>query len=167
MKKIILLGAGGHASVVLNVLLQNNNIKIVGFTDSNYSENNTYKSYPIIGTDNILEEVFRVNIADHAFITVGSTGDNVLRQELFNKIKSIGFKSLNIIHNKTIISKKEVQLGQGNFISAGVVINPDVEIGNNNIINTGSIIEHGCYIGNHIHIAPGAVLAGNVCVGDL
>lgn len=166
MKKIILLGPGGHASVVLEILKQYSNIEIIGFTDANYKKGQSYKSYPVLGKDNILEDLIKNNKAKYAFISVGSAGDNSLRKNLYEKIVNLGYKSLNIIEKKNIIADN-VNFEKGNLVSPGVKINPDVEIGANNIINTGSIIEHGCIIKNHTHIAPGAILAGDVIIEDL
>ena len=166
MKKIVLLGPGGHASVVLEVLKQYQDIEIVGFTDADNSKDQFYKDFPILGTDEVLEELIKENNATHAFITVGSTGDNSLRKKMFKKVINLGYQSLNIINKNSVIAD-EINLKTGNLISPGVIINPEVTIGENNIINTGAIIEHGSQIGSHTHIAPGSVLAGNVKIGDL
>jgi UDP-perosamine 4-acetyltransferase len=166
MKKTVLLGPGGHASVVLNILKQYQDIKIIGFTDASYSENKSYKTFPVLGTDEILLELKEAEQADYAFITVGSIKDNHLREKLFEKIDEIGYKTFNIIDKSSVIAEN-VNLGKGNLISPGAIINPDVIIADNNIINTGSIIEHETKIGSHIHIAPGAVLAGGVKVSNL
>ena len=166
MKKTVLLGPGGHASVVLEIMKQYDDVSIIGFTNANYSDGQIYKSYPVLGTDKRLEELTNKNKANYAFITVGSNGDNSLRKELFKKVMKLGYKSFNIIDKDSKIAD-DIDLGKGNLISPGVIINPDVKIGNNNIINTGSIIEHGCKIGDHTHIAPSAVIAGNVKIGDL
>lgn len=166
MKKTALLGPGGHASVVLNIIKQYEDIEIIGFTDKKNSSIQMYKSYPVLGRDDILYDLIKNDKANYAFITLGSTGDNSLRKQLFDKIISIGYQSLNIIDKDSLIAES-VELKEGNLVSPGVIINPDVIIGNNNIINTGVIIEHGCTIGSHTHIAPGSVLAGNVQVGNL
>jgi len=166
MKKIVLLGAGGHASVVLNILKQHDDIDIIGFTDLNYPVLKNYKGHRILGTDEKLSEIYKNKQATYAFISLGSTGNNQLRKKLFNIIIDLGYKSINIIDQNSVIAK-DVKLGTANLISSGVNINPDVVIGNNNIINTGTIIEHGCEIGDHVHLAPGSILAGNVKVGNL
>lgn len=166
MKKTVLLGAGGHASVVLTILKQHDDIDIIGFTDLNYPVLKNYKGHKILGTDEKLNEIYKNNQATHAFISLGSTGDNQLRKKLFNIIIDLGYKSLNIIHKNSVIAE-DVKLGTANLISSGVNINTDVIIGNNNIINTGAIIEHGTEIGDHLHLAPGSILAGNVKVGNL
>lgn len=166
MKKLVLLGPGGHASVVLEVLKQYKDIEIIGFTNADNSNDQQYKDFPILGTDEVLEKLIKENKAIHAFITVGSIGDNSLRQKLFEKAISLGYQSLNIIDKSSVIADN-IKLKTGNLISPGVIINPKVTIGKNNIINTGAIIEHGSRIGSHTHVAPGGILAGNVEIGDL
>jgi UDP-perosamine 4-acetyltransferase len=166
LKKLVLLGPGGHASVVLEILKQYKDIKIIGFTDADNSNDQLYKDFPILGTDEVLKELIKENNATHAFITVGSTGDNSLRKKLFKKVINLGYQSLNIIDKSSVIAE-DINLKTGNLISPGVIINPEITIGKNNIINTGVLIEHGSLIGSHTHIAPGSVLAGNVEIGDL
>jgi UDP-perosamine 4-acetyltransferase len=166
MKKTVLLGAGGHASVVLNILKKYDNIDIIGFTDLNYPALKKYKGHKILGTDKKLSDIYKNNQATHAFISLGSTGNNQLRKKLFNIIIDLGYKSINIIDQNSVLAK-DVKLGTANLISSGANINPGVVIGNNNIINTGTIIEHGCKIGDHVHLAPGSILAGDVKVGNL
>jgi len=166
MKNVVLVGAGQHAIVVLNILKQYSNIELIGFTDIDFPKRKTYKSYPILGVDECLLTTEIKNKVEYAFITVGSTGNNNLRKCLFNKVLDFGYKFLNIIDKNSIVAE-DVEIGKGNMISPGVIINSEVIIGKNNIINTGAIIEHGCKIKDHIHIAPGAKLAGNVNVGSL
>lgn len=166
MKKLVLLGPGGHASVVLEVLKQYKNIEIIGFTDADNLNDHIYKDFSILGTDKVLAELIKENKATHAFITVGSTGDNSLRKKLFKKVINLGYQSLNTIDKSSVIAE-DINLKTGNLISPGVTINSEVIIGKNNIINTGAIIEHGSRIGSHTHIAPGSVLGGNVEICDL
>lgn len=166
MKELVLLGPGGHASTVLEVLKQYQDVEIIGFTDADNLNDHLYKDFPILGSDEVLSELLKENKATHAFITVGSTGDNFLRKKLFEKLINLGYQSLNIIDKSSVIAE-DINLKTGNLISPGVIINPEVTIGKNNIINTGAIIEHGSRIGSHTHIAPGSVLAGNVEIRDL
>lgn len=162
-KKVVLLGAGGHCRVIIDIVKNYKNIKIIGCTAVEKVKN---FPVPVLGSDEVLPQILAAGKAEYAFVAVGGTGDNTLRKNLYNRILEIGFKSLNIIHPQSIISET-ASLGMGNVIMAGSIINANVKIGNNNIINTGSIIEHDVKIGSHVHISPGAILAGGVRVGDL
>lgn len=168
-EKVVGIGAGGHAKVLVSIL-QNSKSKryeISGFTDQTPEKRNTkFCGYSILGNDNKLRELYKKGIKN-AFIGVGSVNaqENKKRATLYEMATDIGFKLINIIHQKAIISPSTM-LTEGVSIMAGSLINPGTNIGKNVIVNTGSIIDHDCEIGDHVHIAPGAKLAGGVTVGE-
>lgn len=92
-------------------------------------------------------------------------GDNSIRKKVYHLLEKNNKRILKIVHKNSSISELS-KIGNGTFISSGVMVNALSQIGFNCIINTGAIIEHECTIGNHTHIAPGAVLLGNVKVGN-
>ena len=92
-------------------------------------------------------------------------GDNNLREKVAKLILSNSCMIENVIDPHAVISKS-ASIGNGIFVSKGVLVNAFSTIGNYTILNTGCIIEHECEIGVAAHIAPGAVLAGNVKVGN-
>ncbi len=162
MKKIILVGAGGHALSVIDSIHSNNKYEIIGVTDLDCIGDKLL-SYEIIGNDNILQSIFDSGVK-YAFVTVGSIGNTSLREKLFNMLKGIGFILPPIIDVSSNIGS-DVMLGEGVYIGKKTVVNPNSNIGNMSIINTGAIIEHCCFIGEFTHIAPGAVVCGDVKIG--
>jgi len=96
------------------------------------------------------------------FVAIGS---NALREHLANSATQIGYKLVNAISPKAIVSPS-ASLGVGVAIMAGVVINADTRVEDLAIINTGATVDHDCYIGKAAHIAPQCGLAGHVMVGD-
>lgn len=161
MKKIVLIGGGGHAKVIIDIIRSTNEFEIVGITEKN-SEVKSILNIPILGADSILEELFN-NGVEYAFICIGINQDINLRNMLYRKIKEIGFRIPTLIHRQAIVSPY-VKIGEGTCVMAGAVINPDAEIGNNSIINTDALIEHDCIVGDNVFISPGAILAGNVTI---
>ncbi|MDD5530152.1 MAG: acetyltransferase [bacterium] len=160
MEKIILIGGGGHCKVVIDAILLGEKYKIVGILDVPEKVGEKVLGFPVIGSDNELESYFKKGIK-FCFITLGSIGNPNLRKKILNKAKKIGFNFPNVIHPCSVVSKF-ANIGQGNYIAPGVVINAGVAIGNNCIINTGSIIDHDCKIGDFVHIAPGVMMSGGV-----
>lgn len=71
----------------------------------------------------------------------------------------------NLVHKFSYISKT-VQMGQGNFIGAGVVLAPNVRLGNFNYINRTVSIGHDTNIADFNHIGPGSTVAGNCKIGS-
>ncbi len=158
MEKLIILGTGGHARSVMDILLQNENFDIVGCIGPDAS---AVLGRPVIGNDNDLGQIFSKGIRN-IFIALG---DNHRRNELFEKVTGIGFRPINVISEYAIISPR-VELGLGICVMAGAVINVDTMIGDNCIINTRCSIDHNCSIGRSSHIAPGVTLSGTVRTGE-
>jgi sugar O-acyltransferase (sialic acid O-acetyltransferase NeuD family) len=171
VKKILLLGAGGHCLSVLDSLLSSENY-IVGIIDKNKidmpniqnSKKNLIMDIPILGNDDDLINLYSKGYTD-AFVTVGSIGDVSLRKKLYNMAKRIGFRFPNIIDKSSVVSNYAI-LGEGIYIGKNTVVNASAKIGNCAIINTASIIEHECIIEDFVHIAPGSVLSGKVKVAE-
>ena len=162
MIKLVIIGGGGHAKVVIDILQSYPSLELVGITDQNTERRDQKISgVPIIGDDSILPELIE-NGVSHAFIAIG---DNSLRKKLFEKTAELGFQFANAIHPKAIISSS-VKLGQGIAIMGGVVINAESIIGDNVVIDTSASIDHECQIANHAYVAPGVTLSGNVTVGE-
>lgn len=166
IKDMVLVGAGGHSKVVIEIIKEDYpHFNVIGITDKDSSkEGSKIQNTPIVGTDDILEELYNKGIT-LAFITIGTVGNGWIRSLLYHQLQSIGFMLPNICHSRSIISPTVI-MGDGNAIFAGVILNADVRIGNNCIINTGCIIEHDCIIGHHVHIAPGVKVAGGVIIED-
>lgn len=162
MPKLVVLGGGGHAKVVIDILQSYPSLELIGITDQNTERHGQeILGVPIIGDDSILPELIDSGVS-HAFVAIGG---NSLRKELFEETVELGFRFANAVHPKAIISSS-AKLGQGIAIMGGVTINTDCIINDNVIINTGANIDHECRIAKHVHIAPGATLAGNVTVGE-
>lgn len=163
-KKIVLVGGGGHCKVVIDAIRNSKKFSIYGIVDPNLPKGKVICGVKVIGTDDILQKLFKKGIRD-AFISVGSIGNCEIRKRIHIKLMNLGFQLLVIVHPKAVVANG-VKLGKGTFVAAGVVINPGVRIEENAIINTSSSIDHDCIIGNFVHIAPGATLSGGVKVGD-
>ena len=160
----IVLGAGGHAKVLIDCLLSIDNLNIIGIIEVNKALIGTkILGIPVIGhEDEILKQRnFNIKLVNG----VGSANLPIARREIFNKFKQAGFSFLNVIHRTSYIGGT-VSLGEGIQVMAGSIIQPAVSIGNNTIINTHAVIEHDCQIGDHVHIAPGVVCCGGTVIGS-
>jgi UDP-perosamine 4-acetyltransferase len=162
--KVIGLGAGGHAKVVIEALLSKHEYHLVGLLDPNETlYGQKILNIPVIGSDEQLPALIQQGITK-SFVGVGSVGNADLRRRLFMLGKAHRLEPLTIIHPQAVVSPS-AHLGEGTVVFAGAVINAEARIGENVIINTGAIVEHDCMIGDHAHIATGARLAGAVTVG--
>lgn len=160
MEKIVLVGYGGHARSVADVIEREGKYHIVGYT-----ENTVKKSeYTYLGKDDILQELFNKGV-NKAAICLGYLGKNTVREDLYVKIKRIGYELPAIVDPSAIVSKSAI-IQEGTFIGKNAVINAEAAIGKMCIINTGAVIEHECVIGDYVHVAVGAILCGHVVVKE-
>ena len=159
MKKIFLLGGGGHCKSCIDVIENENKYKIIGIIDKNKNFLLNYKVFPESYINNKLIK------NNFAFVTVGYIKNYKVRVKLFNKLKDLGFKTPTIVSPSAYISKHAV-IGQGTIVMHGAIVNAGAVIGNNCIINTNSLIEHDVVIGDHTHISTEATINGGVLIGD-
>lgn len=159
-KDIILIGGGGHAKVIIDVIRSTNQYNIIGICDRYTGE---LEGIPILGRDEILPKLYDQGIKN-AFICVGALGNPQIRWNLYKYLKDIGY-SLPVLIHRTAYVASSATIEEGTCIMPGVIINPGVQVGKMAIINTASIIEHDCKVGDNTHISPGACLCGNVRVG--
>lgn len=160
--KIVIIGGGGHAKVVISILKKLNNFEIVGFTE--LEEKSNILGIEYLGTDEVLQDLFNKGIKNTA-IGLGQIKSAEIRKKIVNFADEIGFQFPSIISPNSIVNE-EVKIGAGTVVMDGVVINSGSKVGNYSIINTNSSIDHDCLIGNFVHIAPGVTLSGDVKVGN-
>jgi sugar O-acyltransferase (sialic acid O-acetyltransferase NeuD family) len=154
-KKVIVVGSGGHAKVVIDILHEMNCFQIIGITSDSLEKGVVFSGYPVLGDDDYLKEIS----PDQYEIAVGLGGyrNNDLRTIVYQKIKSLGFNFVNAIHPSAIISKT-AKFGEAIIVFPGVTINTDVSIGNNSIVATGSTIDHETKIGNNVLVSAGVTI---------
>ena len=163
MRDIVIVGAGGHARVVLDVIRHSDKFNARGFLDTVDRDRHgtMHDGLPVLGG----EEMFAQLISDGVEYAVVGFGDIPARQQVAERLTLIGFTLATLVHPAAIIANG-VSIGAGTVIFAGAIINPGTYIGNNVIINTAATLDHDCVIQDHAHIGPGAHLAGNVTVGE-
>lgn len=161
-KEIIIVGDGGHAKIVCEIVEMQQSYKIIGVTSNNLG-NKTFLNYPIIGDDETLNEFKGKGI--ELALGIGGFRDNNFRKEKYVELKRKGFTIISAIHPTAIVSKS-AKIGEGCVIFAGVIINPYVQIGKNCIIATGSTIDHESIIGDHVLISAGVTIGGYTHLED-
>lgn len=163
-KRIIIIGGGGHAKVVIDAIKNAGRFAVCGIVDPGLRKGDTVSGVKVLGGDKELTAIYARGVRS-AFIGVGSIGDCGVRKNIRERLKKAGFKSPSVIHPKAIVAS-DVEIGDGTFIAPGVVINPGAVIGENAIINTSSSIDHDCVVGDFVHVAPGVTVSGGVEIGD-
>ncbi len=165
--KVVGIGAGGHAKILIELLAQAGKHDLVGFTDARRERWGTeFMGYPILGGDEMLAELHAKEV-QAAFIGVGAVdgAGTRLRAKLFRQAIDLGFQMPTLIHPKGVVSPSAT-IGEGSVVMAGAVVSADVRVGDNVTIYSGTLIEHDSVIDDHVHMSPGVHLAGGVHIGE-
>jgi len=156
---VLLIGAGGHASVLLDMLIQKK-LNILGYVSSFPATNKTLFSdlHWFKNDDDILQfDKSIIKLANG----IGSLPGNTSRADFYNKYRELGYRFATIVATDSSVSMY-AYLGEGVQVMRGAIIQTGASIGCNSIVNTGSIVDHDCSIGSNNHIAPGVTISGQV-----
>ena len=163
-RPVILLGSGGHAKVVLDLLLDMH-FSVQGITtfDPVVLRAASWRGIPVLGDDEALtyyppEKYVLAN-------GVGSVGIPTLRMQVYQNMKAKGYYFPPLIDSSAIVKGSAI-IGDGAQIHAGAIVQTDSVVGENVVINTRAVVEHECRIGSHSHVATGAILCGQVTLGS-
>jgi UDP-perosamine 4-acetyltransferase len=159
---VIVLGGGGYARVLIDIL-QLRNVMIVGISLPEPTVDELY-GYRVIGND---EDVLRDYSAKQILLVnaVGSVGLSAGRRALYEKYHTRGYRFASVIHPSAVIAS-DCRIGEGVQIMAGAIVQPGCRLGDNVIINTKASIDHDVAVGHHAHVAVGVTVAGGVKIGD-
>lgn len=155
MKKVIIIGASGHAKVIADIVIKGGD-ELVGFLDDNAALPEKIIGYPYLG---IVDKY--LDYSENCYFIIG-IGNNSIRKKIAEKISVNWYTA---IHPSAQIAI-DVQICEGTAIMANVVVNTSASIGKHCIINTGAIVEHDNKLGDYVHISPNATLCGTVSVGN-
>jgi len=151
--RLLVVGAGGHAKVVLDAA------RAAGFEIAG-----------VIGDRDGRSQLLGVPVSESAegievdgFIV--AMGQNRARAEVFARYAAGPLPAVSVIHPTAIIADG-VDIGEGSFVAAGVVVNVGASIGRDVILNTSCVVDHDVVVGDHALIGPTASLCGEGRVGE-
>lgn len=157
---IVIVGAGGHGRVVLDILLRGRAYDVLGFLDSNRAlHGRRMDGRVVLGDMDLLPDLAEKGL-EGAIVAIG---DNGVRREFAERIEMLGVDLVNAIHPSANLARN-VTLGTNIVIAAGSLVCAHCQIGDSVILNTGCIVDHETKIGTAVHVCPGAKLAGRVTI---
>lgn len=182
MQRIVIIGSSGHANVIFDIVLREGKYEIAGLIDRFQSVGTSISGFQVLGRE---EDLPRLKEEHRVTGAVVAIGDNFVRSEVASHVSSLCPKLpfFSTIHPGAAIAR-DVSIGEGTVIMAGVVVGPSCSIGRFGILNTSSSLDHDstmgdfsslgpgvatagrCRIGTHSAIGIGAVLVENVTVGE-
>jgi sugar O-acyltransferase (sialic acid O-acetyltransferase NeuD family) len=163
MEKIVLVGSGQHARVVLYNMREQGEYEVACFLDSDSTKTGTmYEGYEVAGTYDDLITIEQKYHTNKFFIAFGNMK---YRKKVFDYFISQGWEPVNIFHPDAVISP-DAKIGKGVLIECGCLITPNPVIGNNVVVNTGSQVNHDNIVEDNVYIASGVILSGGVTIKE-
>lgn len=157
MSDVLVLGAGGHARVCIEVLTGAGH-RVIGCLGRE-AKALAHLPVPVLGSDDELEDRIRAGQAT-VFLAVG---DNRARLALAERALRAGASLVTAVSPHALCSP-DASLGAGTVLMPGAVVNPGTVIGLVGIVNTNASIDHDCLVGDGVHVAPGVAIAGSVTI---
>ncbi|MFU2158708.1 MAG: acetyltransferase [Caldisericum sp.] len=157
MKKLYIIGAGGHGQVVSDCA------KAGGFEIGGFLDDNKDLWGKVVNGIEVLGGIGLVKKLDGIFVV--AIGDNFARKKVVERL-NLGIKSFaTIIHPSAIIGS-DVDIGYGTMIVGEVVVNTHTKVGNHVIVNTMASLDHHNVVEDYVHVAPGVHTGGSVFIGE-
>lgn len=150
---LFLLGAGGHAKVVLASLLARGHRPRI-FDEDPHRVGGDLLGFPI-------ELLDQASLPPHGHIAIG---DNGARARLWESLAARKISWHTVIDERAAVAPSAV-VEDGVFVAAQAVVGPDARVGFAAIVNHGAVVDHDVRVGACCHIAPNATLGGGVCLG--
>ncbi|MBM4282982.1 MAG: acetyltransferase [Deltaproteobacteria bacterium] len=151
------VGAGGHAKVVLALLHSCGwpvGVVVDGSADRQGST--------LLGHTIEREDALALGADRRVVVAIGN---NAARRRVADRLLAAGHRFATLVHPTAWVAPS-ARLGDGAVVFAGAIVQPDVVVGAHAILNTGCSVDHDCVVGAFSHVAPGARLCGAVQVGD-
>lgn len=157
---MIVLGAGGHAKEVIEILISDCNEAICMYDDINPERDLFLGKYRVLHS---LDELRRTCSGQFTYcVAVGSPSG---RRQLWEKFDAQGGTLVSVIAPSAVVSENDVEIGVGCNIMHQCFIGPSVRIGTGCLLNQGCGVHHDCEVGDFCEIGPGAQLLGHACMG--
>ena len=163
MKSLLLIGCGGHARSLIELIESGEEWQIHGLVGLKHQVGSSVFGYSVIGSDEDLPAI--VEECSAAVLAIGQLVDPAPRERLAAHLGQLGFQFPTLISPHAAVSR-HAQLGPGSTLGHGVIVNAGAVVGSHCILNSRALIEHDVQIGDHCHISTGVLVNGGVTVGS-
>ncbi len=159
MRRLLIVGAGGHGRSVAEAALAAGEFELAGFVDDAAPGLTSVWNFAVLGTAADVRR-YRAH-ADHAIVAVGN---NAVRESLCNSLLAAGFELATIVHPRAMVSPRAV-IGPGSTIMAGAIVGTEARLGCGVIVNCGAVVDHNAQVHDYAHLAVNAAMAGGSELG--
>ena len=159
---MLIVGAGGHAKEVYEVLRLQHPAAEIAFWDEDSSLPDTILSCPLLRTDAEAAEW----LVNHDLRYVLGTGGPRTRRLLAERMGKLGGLPIGCRASSAILGSYGMDIGAGTDVMHRVVVTTHVSVGRGTLLNVGCTLSHEVRVGAFCEVGPGVLLTGGVQVGD-
>jgi UDP-perosamine 4-acetyltransferase len=163
-ESLLVLGSGGHAGVVIDIVDAVGGYEIIGMASDDDDPSRIVAGRPILSDLDGMGR-FRAEGIRHVAIGIGGWTDNEARRTVYEEAVGLGFDPVTLVHPSASVAPGAA-VGRGSVICAGAILATGVKVGENSIVYHGATVDHETVIGDHVLISSGATVGGRVAVGD-
>lgn len=156
---VVVIGAGDHGRVVLDILRAAGR-RVIGVLDDNRAAHGALRlGVPVVGAT---DDAPRLASQQGAEFVVG-IGDNLIRGRILERLRAWGIPLTCAVHPQAAVAP-DVTIEAGVAVMAGAIVNTGARLQFGAVVNTRACVDHDCDLGPLVQVLPGAVLAGGVVV---
>ncbi len=159
MRRLLIVGSGGHGCSVAECALASGGYALVGFLDDAFPAVSRVQGLPVLAATGDVA-AWRP-LADCAIVAIGNNG---ARDALCARLVAAGFELVVVVHPRAIVSPSAV-VGPGSAIMAGAIVGTAAQIGQGAIVNSGAVVDHHAQVGDYGHLGVNASMAGGTVLG--
>jgi sugar O-acyltransferase (sialic acid O-acetyltransferase NeuD family) len=165
---VVMLGAGGYAAVIHEILNTRSDVLLIGCTDKalGISERSIDEGVTlrILGDDDILPQLADQYPGLNAVFALGPDLMDV-RARLIRRLDLEKVPALTAIHKSAVVSPR-AKIDDGTVVRGGAVVSTASQIGRCCLVNLGAGIDHDAHLGTNVYVGQGAQISSHVQVGD-
>ena len=162
MKRIVVVGAGGHGKVVADAVRAGDAFEVAAYVDelATQRDGDLYLGARVIAGNDALGRARELGIG----YAIAAFADCKARLGCCERLLAHGFEIVSVVHPRAFVAG-DVSIGAGTFLAAGAIVGTGTVLGESVIVNTGAVVDHDCVLGDAVHVEQRAVLAARVHVG--
>lgn len=161
---MLILGAGGFAKELYEILFQNGVSDGIAFYDDVNDDvpNFLFDRYPVLKNESEAER-FLQQYGNEFSIGIGNP---MLREKLYLKFTALGGKLVSIISSKANIGSFGVSIGEGSNILDGAIFSNYTSAGIGCLVYYNAVITHDSKLGKFVQVSPGVSILGGGLIDD-
>ena len=161
MRRLLIIGAGGHGRSLAEAVLLKGEFSLTGFLDDAFPQLDDVWGVPVLG--GVSDFACWRSESDCAIVAIGN---NAVRKRMTENVREAGFEMVTIVHPSAGVSPRAT-IGAGSAIMAGAIVGTEAQLGEGVIVNCAAVVDHHCRVGDFGHLGVNAAMTGGSVLGAL